>query len=388
MALVGRNIVHLIKYDKFIGSMHWLSCGPPTIFLSSTFLDLKFERRFVINWLRTRHFNVIAMEDMEDRILYWREWSINSARKCDIYLRLFDRRVGSSPIYMSFGKSFSQLEYNEARRSAALELSYRVHRPFPDWQLLVPAPKEHEAYLSTLNVSESAGGSDDARQVERVFRTGTDVCSVTQLEAFLERDVRLDRRMLSIHRAKTWRRTYFDTSEAKERMLFEDEHIDMHGGTELSKISGVLLIVLASLAITGIMHAVSAAMAAVIVFVAASLWGLAMLAWSPTFVCVGTKTIMARGAFGLQRVQALKGTKGLILQRWRLLDRWLDIGALTVQTPNGRVFVPFISNAGSLACAAEKPPRPDLVPVVITEEDRALVRRRLAAFVEELKKDE
>jgi hypothetical protein len=175
--------------------------------------------------------------------------------------------------------------------------------------------------------------------------------------------------MLLVHRVKAWRRTYFDTPEAETRMLFEDEHIGMNGErTRLSTSRRVLLIVFASLAATGAIHVVSAATAALIAFAAASLCGVAILAWSPTFVCVGTKTIMARGAFGLYTVQHLKGAKGLIIPRLRLLDRWLDMGALTVRTPEGRhAFVPFISNAGSLSCEAEKPPRPDLVPVVITE---------------------
>jgi hypothetical protein len=359
------------------------------VFLSSTFLDLEYERRFVINWLRARRFSVMAMEDVKGRGLYWREWSMNSARKCDIYLRLFDWRVGSTPLYMSFGTSFSQLEYDAADGRAA-KVSYRLRRPFADWQVLVPDRSEHDAYLATLNVSESVGGSDTTRYAEGVLRTGTDVFKVAQLEAQLERDVKVSRRMLFVHRVKEWHRTYFDGLEAAGRMLFEDEHIVMHGErTPPSTSHRVLMIVLAALVITGLTHVVSAATAAVIAFAAASLCGVATLAWSPTFVCVGTKTVMARGAFGLRTVQHLKGAEGLIVPRWRLLDRLLGVGALTVRTPDGRrAFVPFISNAGSLACAAKKPPRPDLMPVAITEEEQAEARRRLITFLESPDEDE
>lgn len=352
-------------------------------------MDLTYERRFVINWLRARRFSVLAMEDVEGRGLYWREWSMNSARKCDIYLRLFDWRVGSTPLYMSFGMSFSQLEY-DAADGAALRLSYHVRRPFPDWQVLVPDPSEHEAYLATLNVSESGGGSDTVRYTERVLRTGTDVFSVAELEAQLERDVKLPRRMLFVHRLNEWRRTYFDALEAAPGMLFEDEHIVVQGERmQRSTCRRILMIVFASLVIACLTHVVPAATAAMIAFAAASLCGLAILAWSPTFVCVGTKTVMARGAFGLRIVQHLKGTEGLLMPRWRLFDRWLKIGALTVRTPDGRgTFVPFISNASSLACEAEKPPRPDLTPVVITEAEQAEARRRLIAFPESLDKEE
>jgi hypothetical protein len=108
-------------------------------------------------------------------------------------------------------------------------------------------------------------------------------CSVAQLEDLLERNVKLPRRMLCVHRVKAWRRTYFDTPEAEARMLFEDEHIDMHGErTRLSTSRRVLLIVLASLAITVAIHVVSAA-GGDDCLAAASLCGVAILAWSPTF---------------------------------------------------------------------------------------------------------
>lgn len=110
-----------------------------------------------------------------------------------------------------------------------------------------------------------------------------------------------------------------------------------------------------------------------------------VLAWSPAFVCVGTKTVMARGAFGLRTVQHLKGSERLVIPRWRLLDRLFDVGAASVCTPDGqRVFVPFISNARSLAQEAKNPPRPDLVEETVTDEERAEARRRLSAFVEGL----
>lgn len=145
------------------------------VFVSSTFLDLEYERRFVIDWLRAHGFAVTAMEDVADRRLYWREWSMNAARRCDVYLRLFDWRVGSSPPYLSFGRSFSQLEEDAARGRAALRLAYRVRRPFSDWPVLVPDASKRADYLSRLDVSEAAGGSDEVRIAERSLRTGIDV---------------------------------------------------------------------------------------------------------------------------------------------------------------------------------------------------------------------
>ncbi len=66
----------------------------PKVMLSSTYADLKFERRFVARLLRERKFQVIAMEDDCGPDYDWYRWSKNRARQCDVLLRLLGDRVG------------------------------------------------------------------------------------------------------------------------------------------------------------------------------------------------------------------------------------------------------------------------------------------------------
>jgi Domain of unknown function (DUF4062) len=64
----------------------------PTAFLSSTYQDLPFERRFVTNWLKQKGFSVIAHDcaDGDD----WYRWSLNRAGQCDVYVGMCTQRVG------------------------------------------------------------------------------------------------------------------------------------------------------------------------------------------------------------------------------------------------------------------------------------------------------
>ena len=114
-----------------------------SVFLSSTYLDLKFERRFVARWLTQRGFQVITMEDHCPPDFDWYRWSVNRARQCDVYLCIFTERVGTKG---PFG-SILNAEALQARTTSALWLSYQLERPFPDAELLLSSAEERAKHF-------------------------------------------------------------------------------------------------------------------------------------------------------------------------------------------------------------------------------------------------
>jgi hypothetical protein len=329
------------------------------------------------------------MEDVLGRGLYWQEWIQNSARKCDIYLRLFDHRVGASPAFMSFGASFSSVEADFARTHAVLMLSYHLRRPFDDWKALVD-PSEYDDYNKTLDVSEAVGGSDGARVTERTLRRGTEVLSVERLESQLRSDLNIRERDLMWHRLKSWRRGYFDSGWAWSKFAFEDEHFEIQSERAKASIGQwIITIALVLLGLSVLAQVMSVTTTAIVALSVACVCAMMIVAWAPTFVYIGSKTIVARGAFGIRTLQNVKGREGVLRPRWRMLDKWCGVGAVSVEVPNGRgVFVPFISNIMGLLREAEKPPRPELVrDLPLTEEEQAEVWRRITEFAESLKDD-
>ena len=59
----------------------WFRPRKMRAFVSSTFHDLKFERRFVIHKLKALEFDVISMEADFKKGFDWVQWSTNQARQ-------------------------------------------------------------------------------------------------------------------------------------------------------------------------------------------------------------------------------------------------------------------------------------------------------------------
>lgn len=377
-------------YQAVVGPT-WLRhfVSPPTVFLSSTFLDLKYERRFVIKWLRARGFQVAAMEDLDGRHLYWQEWSQNRARQCDIYLNLYDRRVGTGATFMGFGGSISSIERRFADPYAARLVSYELSRPFPDCELLVE-PSEREDYLATLDVSEPSGGSDRIRWVERSMRTGVEVSSVADLEAHLIADVRLTAAHLASHRSRAWLQSYFRPQSVWRQCAFEDEHY-VAGSERPSPFTArgwcASAVTIAALVVISQAISAAAALTAALAFVI--IVGAATVVWAPSSILLGSKTVVARGAFGLRTIRQMKGHQGRVVPRWGLLERWCGLGAASVMSDDGTVFVPFIGNARRLAYEAELPPQSDrMPPPPLTEVQKDRIAQRVAASWRRLEQDD
>ena len=76
-----------------------------TIFLSSTYLDLKNDRKLLFEELESKGYKVIKMEDLDSsKNIDVIDWSLDNAMKCDIYLCLLSYR---------YGNSLSKFEINE-----------------------------------------------------------------------------------------------------------------------------------------------------------------------------------------------------------------------------------------------------------------------------------
>lgn len=86
--------------------------------------------------------------------------------------------------------------------------------------------------------------------------------------------------------------------------------------------------------------------------------GVIILAYWPSFVWVGTKTIVARGAFG-RLVQRSTKEPFHLRAHWSILNSWTGLGALSVHFADGaRVFVPLVNRpdafAGQFAAKIQK----------------------------------
>jgi hypothetical protein len=100
--------------------------------------------------------------------------------------------------------------------------------------------------------------------------------------------------------------------------------------------------------------------------VASALVGSAFIALASvsSYVWIGTQGVVARGLFGIFTTQQSRREPVSVRARWSLLDRFCDVGAVSVRFASGkRVFVPFVQNPGELEGAAEqplreRPPRP------------------------------
>ncbi len=366
----------------------------PVVFLSSTFLDLKFERRFVARILAERGLHVITMEHDCKPGFDWQRWSLNRAGQCDILVQLFADRIGTNGNPLSnrgFFSSISSDEEFESRPTRVLRIAYQLQRPFPDAELLYDSDDEEREYRKNLALQDQfvADSHIFASQLERATRSGVPVVGVAELARMLRRDVRLSRYSLMKNRLSVWRRHYFDTNSAGWRRAFEDESCEEQTSrTALAKHLRVPVLIL-GMSISIVAFGLLPFRAGCAVFVCFILMaGIAILAWAPTYVWAGTKTLVARGTFGLLTLQQSRTDRFTIEPRWGRLDDWCGIGAVSLAFANGRsVFVPFIHDSGAFSRKASRQPHMPAPPTIDTEPalDPDCVLDKIRKFAEELK---
>jgi hypothetical protein len=320
------------------------------VFVSSTFRDLEFERKFVIQKLISLGFYVISMEADCKKDFDWRQWSINQAHQCDLYIFLFAERVGTQANYIAMNvwyQSTSELEKRVASSSSIRMLEYRLERPFPDDDTLF-TPEKRDDYLKTI-------ATEDRHSLEamiaRMLREGigTPIQRVEELERRLEVDTLISGKDYFLHEMRAFYRSYVDQDHCAWHRAFEDETVV--GSTsrfipwELRRLGAFLPILF------GILFAIPFAVLfyalpwTTALFYSALLLmfsGVIMLAYRPSFVWIGTKTIIARGAFGRILQRSIKHPFQ-IKAHWSLLADWTGLGALSVRFADGaRVFVPLV----------------------------------------------
>jgi hypothetical protein len=84
--------------------------------------------------------------------------------------------------------------------------------------------------------------------------------------------------------------------------------------------------------------------------------GVMVLAYRPSFVWVGTKTIMARGAFG-RLVQHPVKEPFQVKAHWAALTDWTGLGAVSVRFADGAgVFVPLVVHPETFISKVKKTP--------------------------------
>jgi hypothetical protein len=324
------------------------SCPHPMrAFLSSTFRDLKFERRFVIHKLKKMGIDVVSMETDCKEGFDWARWSTNQAGQCDLFISLFDKIVGTQGNLL-FGDtvfhSISKMETDHARGAAIKLLEYRLQRPFPDQEVIFTA-EEKDEYLKTV-VAED--GYHELRyyaaQTESLWREGTLIESVAELERRLEVDTRVSLIKYFVHKMRIIYRSYFNQNLCAWRHAFEDESL-IESTTRLGlswrlrKLAIISLIPFAVLYFALPLPSAIFCSAMLILFMGAT-----VIAYRPSFIWVGTKTIMARGPFG-RLVQRSIHERFQLKSHWALLDYWTGLGALSVHFADGaRVFVPLVND--------------------------------------------
>jgi hypothetical protein len=359
---------------------------PGIVFLSSTFIDLKFERRFVAKWLAVRGLQVITMEQDCPPGCDWYRWSLNRAGQCDILLRLRGHRLGHKGPWRHTGDMTNS---EGVQAWPALTVSYQLKRPFPDASVLCDSPDEVIEYEQSLEAKDARGWDPIEADIFRGLPTDETVCSVGDLASVLERDVKLPRWRLVAHRFRRWRRRLYDTNEAAWWHAYEDESSQAATSRAVVlkrlrvPLTGAAAVIVSSLYWLPLLHALPVLGAGV------TLGAVIALATGPSYVWIGTKTIVARGLFGLRTSQESRRGRVNVVSHWALTQRWWDVGAMSVKFSNGsRIFVPFIRTADALASEASKEPLSRTVNPREEADPPEVIQARFEEFMKELRDDE
>jgi hypothetical protein len=316
-------------------------------FVSSTFCDLKFERRFVIRKLKEIGIDVVSMETDFKRSFDWRQWSANLSRQCDLCICIFDKRVGTQGNVL-FGDlvfhSISKIERDHAQASAFKLLKYKLERPFPDQEALF-ATEERDEYLETIAVEDEPGRLIHGAEIEIAFREGTLINSVAYLEWRLEVDTRISWTSYFPYKMRVLRRSYVDNNFCAWRHAYEDESY-IESTTRLGLSWRLRRPAILSFIPAALLYLLPLTLAIFTSGLLAVVVGVTIIAYWPSFVWVGTKTIMARGLFG-RFVQRSTDEPFQLKPHWALLDHWTGLGALSVEFADGvRVFIPLVNDPG------------------------------------------
>ncbi|WP_161494841.1 DUF4062 domain-containing protein [Bradyrhizobium canariense] len=320
-------------------------------FLSSTFRDLRFERNFVVRKLKTMGIDVVSMEADCKEDFDWRRWSANQARQCDLFIFLFDTRVGTQSNLLLDHLAFvstSRMERDIARGKAIKLLEYRLERPFPDEEALFE-PEERDEYLKTILTEDDPRYLTAGAQIEGMWRDGILIESVSELERRLEVDMRVSWTRHFFHKMRILRRSYFDENFCAWRHAYEDEsQIASTHRLGLSwRLRKLIILPLISFAVLYLALPLTSAILCSALLLMPVL--VMAIAYRPSFVWVGTKTIMARGLFG-RFVQRPLNERFQLDPHWALLDRWTGLGALSVEFSDGvRIFVPLVNDPTAFA---------------------------------------
>ncbi len=331
----------------------------PRIFLSSTFRDLHFERRFVAGQLVRMGFEVIRMEDhLHNSDFNWERWSTNRAGECEVYLRIYDKRIGSLDNYFlpQHPQSFVRLEEEYSRSSRMLSVQYELKRPFPDEALLF-ADEERDEYYKTLqekDLSPRTTAAQEAMQWEAAFfalSPGVPIYSVDQLSRHLQTDLTIRPSQLLRYRLGLWRRYYLDnTSTAWRHASADESYVASTSRTGLSRRLRAPVLACLALWLVSTFTALPLKAALLASFCLFCLGALLIAAYAPTFVWKGTRTVIARGAFSVRVLQCPLDAAFVLAPRWVLLERWCGFGALAITFPDGRrLFVPLVNDPTTFA---------------------------------------
>jgi hypothetical protein len=299
------------------------------------------------------------MEDYDGAQYNWSRWSSNRAAQCDVLVTLYANRIGTIDKYFLAQNGWSLVKIEESYSAPwrIKAVAYRLERPFPDQERLF-LPQEQYDYERSLQEEDSRGSAPLAlwaEQAHRDLREPITVRSVDDLVNRLRQDLRVSRLAVLRHRIKTWRRTYFNTNDAAWRRAIADEsHVASTSrvGFRWRLRPYYLAAVAVWLGTLYVAASLRGALTITAVFVVLAF--LVILAYAPTYVWVGTRSVVARGAFALKTIQDV-AEPVFIEAKWRFLEESCGIGAILAKCSSGqRVFVPLVNDPSAIVREMEK----------------------------------
>ena len=364
---------------------------PLNVFLSSTFRDLQLERRFVADLLRERGFHVVTMERDCPPDFDWYRWSTNRAGQCEVFICLLADRLGTPGPW----KDSAVWAEDTHARGAAIMLYYKLQRPFEDVKQMCHSDDDIAKYEASLNEKDDDRWDHIQVWIEkatRKLREPIQISSASQLRKYLQADIQISRWQLMRHRLGRWRSGYFNTNEAAWQRASEDEssHERSSRVAVLRRLRSVMILGALSL-LGGLLAGWLPFWQEVWILIGAALAAtLIVFASAPSYLWIGTQTVVARGLFGLCTLQQSRAEPFTIRAWWSWLDHWCDVGAISVHFASGRwVFVPFVRTSWKLARVGPMPPRPRRMPEPPPEPISAKeFEANLRHLVEEIKRNE